>query len=50
MIEPVLIYKHAELDADQLENYTKLSNNAFVYLNQELLTQLTVVNVPGPVP
>jgi hypothetical protein len=48
MIEPVLVYKQAELDADQLENYTKLSNNAFVYLNQELSTQLTVVTVPGP--
>ena len=48
IIEPVLIYKQAELDAGQLENYQKLANNAFVYLNQELATQLTVVTVPGP--
>jgi hypothetical protein len=48
MIEPVLIFKQAELDQDQLLNYQKLANNAFVYLNQELATQLTVVTVPGP--
>ena len=48
MIEPVLIYKSAELDSGELENYQKLSNNAFVYLNQELATQVTVVTVPGP--
>jgi hypothetical protein len=48
MIDPVLIYKQGELDTDQLENYQKLANNAFVYLNQELATQLTVVTVSGP--
>jgi hypothetical protein len=48
MIDPVLIYKQGELDTDQLENYQKLANNAFVYLNQELATQLTVVTVAGP--
>lgn len=48
LIDPVLIYKQAELDAGELENYQKLANNAFVYLNQELATQLTVVTVPGP--
>ena len=48
MIEPVLIYKQAELDQDQLINYQKLANNAFVFLNQELSTQLNVVTVPGP--
>ena len=48
IIEPVLIYKQAELDAGQLENYQKLANNAFVYLNQDLATQLTVVTAPKP--
>ena len=48
MIEPVLIYKQAALDQDELINYQKLANNAFVYLNQELATQVTVVTVPGP--
>ena len=48
MIEPVLVYKQAELDQGELENYQKLANNAFVFLNQELATQLTVVTVPGP--
>jgi len=48
MIEPVLVYKQAELDKDQLENYQKLANNAFVFLNQELATQLTVVTMPEP--
>ena len=48
MIEPVLIYKQAELDQSEQENYQKLANNAFVFLNQELASQLTVVTVPGP--
>ena len=48
IIEPVLIYKQAELDAGQLENYQKLANNSFVYLNQELASQLTVVTAPEP--
>ena len=48
IIEPVLIYKQGELDAGQLDNYQKLANNAFVYLNQELAFQLTVVTAPEP--
>ena len=48
IIDPVLVYKQAELDQDQLLNYQKLANNAFVYLNQELGTQLSVVTVSGP--
>lgn len=48
IIDPVLIYKQAELDQDELLNYQKLANNAFVYLNQELGTQLSVVTTPGP--
>ena len=49
MIEPVLIYKQAELDQSDQENYQKLANNAFIFLNQEqLATQLTVVTVSGP--
>lgn len=28
---------------DELANYQKLANNFFVYLNQEMATQMTVV-------
>ena len=48
MIDPVIISKQGELDQGDLENYQKLANNAFVFLNQELATQMTVVTVPGP--
>ena len=48
IIDPVLISKQAELDQDQLINYQKLANNAYVYLNQELGVQLSVVTAPEP--
>lgn len=48
MIDPVLIYKDGELDKDQLENYQKLANNAFVYLNQELEQDYPIVKGPEP--
>ena len=47
IIEPVII-KSAELDASDLENYQKLANNAFVYLNQELSKDYQVVTSPDP--
>ena len=48
IIDPVLISKQAELDQDQLINYQKLANNAYVYLNQQLGVQLSVVTAPEP--
>jgi hypothetical protein len=43
MIAPVQIRKDGELDKDELENYQKLANNAFVLLNQELVKDYKIV-------
>jgi hypothetical protein len=48
MIEPVVIYKEAELDKDQLQNYQLLANNAYNYLTKEMGTQATIVTTPEP--
>jgi hypothetical protein len=48
LIDPVLIYKDAELDKDEMENYQKLANNAFVYLTQELEKDYRIVKAPEP--
>lgn len=48
MIDPVLIRKDGELGKDDLENYQKLANNAFVYLKQELQKGNEIVNAPEP--
>lgn len=48
MIDPVLIEKQAELDADDLANYQKLANNAYVYLNKELEQDYRIVQSPEP--
>jgi PHP family Zn ribbon phosphoesterase len=48
MIDPVLVSKSAELDADDMENYQKLANNAYVYLTQELQKDYQVVSAPEP--
>lgn len=36
LIDPVLLRKDGELGKDEMENYQKLTNNAYVYLTQEL--------------
>ncbi|MRR08163.1 MAG: DUF3313 domain-containing protein, partial [Deltaproteobacteria bacterium] len=46
MIEPVTVAKDGELDADEMENYRKLANNAFVYLNEELKKDYQIVMSP----
>jgi len=46
IIDPVIIVKEAQLDADELENYKKLATNAFVYLNDELKQDYEVVGSP----
>jgi hypothetical protein len=48
MIEPVMVAKDGELDADDQENYRKLANNAFVYLNEELKKDYQIVMSPEP--
>ena len=45
-IEPVTITKDGQLDADEYENYQKLANNAFVYLNEELKQDYQIVTGP----
>ena len=48
MVDPVLIEKQGELDADERENYQKLANNAYVYLTQELGNDYKIVQAPEP--
>ena len=48
MVDPVLLKKSAELDAETLENYQKLANNAHIYLVQELGNDFRIVNSPEP--
>ncbi len=48
IIDPVLIVKDAQLDEKERENYQKLANNAFVYLNQELSKDYQIVSTPEP--
>ncbi len=48
LIDPVLLRKSAELDAEKLENYQKLANNAYLYLAEELGKDFKVVKSPEP--
>jgi len=48
LVDPVLLKRSAELDAETLENYQKLANNAFVYLVQELRNDFQIVKSPEP--
>jgi len=48
MVDPVVIVKEAELDADQRENYQKLANNAYVYLTSDLGQDYQMVKSPEP--
>ena len=48
MIDPVLVYKYAELDKEELENYQKLANNAYVYLMNEMEKDYQIVKFPEP--
>ena len=48
MIDPVLVYKYAELDKEELENYQKLANNAYVYLMKEMEKDYQIVKFPEP--
>jgi hypothetical protein len=48
LVDPVLLRRSAELDAEKLENYQKLANNAFAYLVQELQNDYQIVKSPEP--
>jgi hypothetical protein len=48
LIDPVMIYKDGEMDKDQLENYQKLANNAYVYLSDALGKDYQIVKNPEP--
>ncbi|NJD62495.1 MAG: DUF3313 domain-containing protein [Deltaproteobacteria bacterium] len=48
LIAPVLLARSAELDAETLENYQKLANNAYIYLVQELQNDFKIVQTPEP--
>jgi len=48
LVDPVIIVKEAELDADQLENYQKLANNAYAFLTSDISKDYKIVNSTGP--
>lgn len=48
LVDPVLLGKSAELDAETLGNYQKLANNAFAYLVEELRNDFQIVESPEP--
>jgi hypothetical protein len=48
LVDPVLLSRSAEIDAENLENYQKLANNAYVYLTQEFQAGNSIVKSPEP--
>lgn len=48
LLEPVLVAKDGQLDAETRENYQRLANNAYVLLSRELGKDYTLVKTPEP--
>jgi hypothetical protein len=48
IVDPVMVQKDGELDADELADYQTLANNAYVYLTQELGKDYHIVKSPEP--
>lgn len=48
LVDPVLLRRSTELDAETLENYRKLANNAYLYLAEELGKDYEIASSPGP--
>jgi hypothetical protein len=48
IVDPVMVQKDGELDADEFADYQTLANNAYVYLTQELDKDYNIVKNPGP--
>jgi PBP1b-binding outer membrane lipoprotein LpoB len=46
LIDPVLVMKDGDLDADEMSNYQTLANNAYFYLTQELEKNYTIIKKP----
>jgi len=47
IVDPVIIVKEAQLEADELENYKKLATNGYVYLVDELKQDYQIVETPA---
>jgi len=47
-VEPIMVRKDGQLDKDEMENYQKLANNAFVYMTEELGKDYQLVKLPEP--
>lgn len=47
VVEPVLIAKEGELDAEERVNYRKLADNAYIYLVREISKEIRVVQEGG---
>jgi hypothetical protein len=48
IVDPVMVQKDGELDAEELADYQTLANNAYVYLTQELGKDYHIVKTPEP--
>jgi len=48
IVDPVIVYQQAAMDAETRENYQTLANNAFVFFSKELEKEVPVVTAPGP--
>lgn len=48
LIDPVIMSKAADTNAEEAENYQKLVNNAFVLLNDQLKNDYSIVKSPEP--
>jgi hypothetical protein len=48
IVDPVLIYNEAQMDAATRKNYQALANNGYAYIVQALQNDYTIVTNPGP--
>jgi hypothetical protein len=48
IVDPVIVFQEAALDAETRENYQKLANNAYAYFTKNLEKDYTVVTTDGP--
>jgi hypothetical protein len=48
IVDPVLIYNEAQMNAGTRKNYQTLANNAYAYIVQALQNDYTIVTNPGP--
>lgn len=48
MLDPVLVMKDGELNKDEMADYQKLANNAYVYLVKELEKDYKMLQAPEP--